>query len=507
VSFSDAKWELLILDVVHSFYLKLLQESLQGEVPMPRNLELGTLNLPGREPEEVADLMRQWLKLLDMAITPAMLRENLKDDSELDLAEALLRYYARKLSHTDFDRDKTDFVSTFIYKHPRVPGQWDRKGVSMDGVAPLPPYEIALMEILDDAELPDLTPDESRKLEEFEFMREELEHLESFDKLIDSGLMLKARHLKHDFGPGFYHPHALATIAPYNELLGRRFNELFESATKQIRNYADEMEKRGASLSHRIDDEFTLQHLKQLEEQKMLLAEYGRAQEYFRYVARLKRAVDAKTAPARSVPAAFAPVAKAPEPAPSPVMAAPRAPAAPAETVPMSADVGVMKGAAAQEDSRIRSVEDSIRAWVRAADQRYREVVPMKFGNFVLFAHEADAFSADYIHEKSFRGDNARAFMRMLAIIARMAAEIEELKQRQNSNHLWRPHAQNLLLLLEAAKAATEEAKRVMRVAADRGLVEKVNAFNQTFEKLSAKVEQVQYTLAMVGVKPEPALV
>jgi len=37
--------------------------------------------------------------------------------------------------------------------------------------------------------------------------------------------------------------------------------------------------------------------------------------------------------------------------------------------------------------------------------------------------------------------------------------------------------------------------------------VEKVNAFNQTFEKLSAKIEQVHYTLAMVGVKPEPALI
>jgi hypothetical protein len=499
VSFSDAKWELLILDVVHSFYLKLLQQSLQGEVPIPRDLEPGTLNLPGREPEEVADRMRQWLKLLDMAITPAMLREHLKEDSELDLAEALLRYYARKLSHTDFDRDKTDFVSTFIYRHPRVAGQWDKRGVSMDGVAPLPPYEIALMEILDDAELPDLTPDESRKIEEFEYMREELEHLEDFDKLIESGLMLKARRIKHDFGPGFYHPHALATIAPYNDLLGRRFNELFDSATKHIRGYAEEMEKRGASLSYRVSDDITLQDLKQIEDQKMLQAEYGRAQEHFRQVARLKRAVDAKTSLAKPAPSAYAATVKAPEP-PKPVT---HTPAMAVETIPMSTDVAALKGPATQEDTRIRSVQDSIRAWVRAADQRYREVVPMKFGNFVLLTHEADAFCADYIHEKSFRGDNARAFMRLLAVMARMAAEIEELKQRQNSNHLWRPHAQNLLLLMDAAKVATEEAKRVMRVAADRGLLEKVNAFNQTLEKMSGKIEQVQYTLMTVGVTPE----
>ena len=506
MSFSDAKWELLILEIVHSFYLKLLQEALQGEVPVPKGLESGTLHLPGREPEEVADLMRQWLKLLDMAITPAMLREHLKDDSDLDLAEALLRYYARKLSHTDFDRDKTDFVSTFIYKHPRVPGQWDKKGVSMDGVAPTPPYEIALMEILDDAELPDLTPEESRNLEEFEFMREELEQIEQFDKLIDSGLMLKARRLKHDFGPGFYHPHALATIAPYNNLLGRRFGELFDRATTQIRSYAEEMDKRGASLSHRINDEFTLQNLKQLEEEKILLTEYGRAQDYFRHVARMKRAVDGKTSPAKPMSPTYAPIPAPPIPAPEPKPASP-VPASRAESVPMSGDVGGMRAAATQEDSRLRSVEDSIRAWVRAADQRYREVVPMKFGNFVLLAHEADAFSADYIQEKSFRGDNVRALMRLLAIMARMSAEIEELKQRQSSNHLWRPHAQNLLSLLDAAKAATEEARRVMRLAADRGLVDKVNAFNQTLEKLSGKIEQVHYSLAMVGVKPELATV
>ncbi|HEX8926258.1 MAG TPA: hypothetical protein VF786_10725, partial [Terriglobales bacterium] len=257
-------------------------------------------------------------------------------------------------------------------------------------------------------------------------------------------------------------------------------------------------------LSHRVSDDFTLQHLKQIEEQKMLLAEYGRAQEYFRHVARLKRAVEAKTSAAKSAPPAYAAPVKVPEPAsPTP----PPIAASTVETVPMSTDIAAMKGAATQEDSRIRSVEDSIRAWVRAADQRYREVVPMKFGNFVMLTHEADAFSADYIHEKSFRGDNARAFTRLLAIMARMAAEIEELKQRQNSNHLWRPHAQNLQLLLEAARVATDEAKRVMRVAADRGLLEKVNAFNHSLEKMSGKIEQVQYTLAMVGVKLEAATV
>ena len=52
----------------------------------------------------------------------------------------------------------------------------------MDGVAPVPPFEIALMEILDDADLPELTPEESRILDEFEFLGEEVEHIDHFDQ-------------------------------------------------------------------------------------------------------------------------------------------------------------------------------------------------------------------------------------------------------------------------------------------------------------------------------------
>ena len=92
-----------------------------------------------------------------------------------------------------------------------------------------------------------------------------------------------------------------------------------------------------------------------------------------------------------------------------------------------------------QEEARIRSVEESIRGWVRAADERCRQIVPMKFGDFVLAPPEADAYCAEFHQEKSFRGDNARVLVRMVAVMARIQAESEELKQRQNSAHLSRP--------------------------------------------------------------------
>jgi hypothetical protein len=430
----DLNWELTILEIVQSFYLTLLRDFLQDEVTPPRGLEAESLRARDRNVAALLPAMRRWLKLLDMAITPEMLRLSLTATIDQDLAEALLRYYARKQSKNDFDRDKTDFVATFLYRYPRVPGQWEQRGLSMDGVAPSPPFEIALMEILDDAELPELTRDESRMLDEFEFLGEEVDHLQHFDRLMDSGLMQKARHIKHTFGPAFYHPHALAAIAPYNDRFGRRFAELFASAAAHIKSYAEDIQQRGGSLSSRVEGEITVQHLAQLEEQTILGTEYSRAQDHFRRVSKLKKAVDSKSNPRTHAPAMMPPTSAAPSPTHKSVQPAPQLPT-------------FGNPAQLQEETRIRSVEESIRGWVRAADEGCRHIVPMKFGHFVLSPSEADAYCAEFHQEKSFRGDNARTLVRMVAVMARIQAETEELKQRQNSTHLWRPHADALVLL------------------------------------------------------------
>jgi hypothetical protein len=497
----DLNWELTILEIVQGFYLNLLQEVLQDEVTPPRGLEAAALSARDRDASVQLPAMRRWLKLLDMAITPEMLRLSLTTNVDQDLAESLFRYYARKQSKSDVDLDKTDFVATFLYRNPRVPGQWTKTGLSMDGVAPVPPFEIALLEILDDAELPELTPEESRMLDEFEYLGEEAENIQQFDRLMDSGLIPKARRIKHSFGPAFYHPHALAVIAPYNDRFGQRFAELFTAAATQVKSYAADIQQRGGSLSSRVDGDITVQHLTQIEEKTILGIEYRRAQEHFHRVSRLKKAVDSRilsrALDAASIPAAIPPLAPVtPTPASAP----------PAATVPASQPLAqplhAAHSAQGQEDSRIRSVEASIRGWVRAADARCRNIVPMKFGNFVLAPPEADAYCADFAEEKSFRGDNARALVRMVAVMARLQAEIEEFKQRQNSTHLWRPHADALMLLEEAATQAIQGASAVLQVANQRGLVEKSKMLTTTIDRLRNRVEQAHEALALAGIKP-----
>src|SRR5205823_13923120 len=137
--------------------------------------------------------MRRWLRLLDLAITPAMLRRALTPDTDAEIAEALLRYLARKKDSSDFNRDKTDLVATFLYRHPRVPGQWDRRGYGLDGSLPLSPFEIALIEILADTDVPSLPEEHVQELRRIGALQQEAEMFTDFNALLESGMIERVR--------------------------------------------------------------------------------------------------------------------------------------------------------------------------------------------------------------------------------------------------------------------------------------------------------------------------
>ena len=157
------------------------------------------------------------------------------------------------------------------------------------------------------------------------------------------------------------------------------------------------------------------------------------------------------------------------------------------------------------EEGKLRSVEDSIRVFVRAADPKFRPVVPMRFFNLTLTPFEADACGADYWdEEKGFRGEYARALSRVVALVARMSTELEELRQRQNSSHLWKPHASSLKFLLDASTAAFDQANSVLALAGQRGLNEKVNAMSASLQKLRSRMDQAEQMLAELASRNQP---
>src|SRR5437588_3704734 len=228
-----------------------------------------------------------------MAITPAMLRQALTPDTDSEVAEALLRYFVRRREPSDVNRDKTDLIATFLYRHPRVPGQWEQSGYGLDGALPLSPFEIALIEILADADVPSLPEEHVQLLRRFDPLREEISRFREFNALMDSGVISRVRELKQWLDSSFYHPGVLATVAAYNAAFGAKFDELFGKALGEIKQFGQALEEMGGSILSTVDGvEVTVEHVAAIEQKEMLKADYGNALEKFRRVSKLKKELD-----------------------------------------------------------------------------------------------------------------------------------------------------------------------------------------------------------------------
>jgi hypothetical protein len=466
----DPKWELAILATVQGFYEKLLQDSIGGEVPVPAGLEAISLQEGEGEVRATLDRMRRWLLLLDQAITPAMLRRAFTSDTDPEIAEAVLRYFTRKKDTSDVNRDKTDLVATFLYRHPRVPGQWERRGFGLDGSLPLSPFEIALIEILADTDVPSLSEEHVQLLRRFDPIQEEAQNCCDLNSLLDSEIITKVRELKQALDSSFYHPGVLATIAPYNAAFGRKFDEFFRAAAAEIREFATALQEQGGSILGNVEGvDVTVEHVAALEESELLKIDYNTALEKFRRVSKLKQALERRP-PIRGMTY----VASVPTPATAMKGRPPVTNTPPARPQPLAVNVQAMRSAVtpqqiSTEETKVRQVEESIRVFVRVADPKFRQVVPMRFFNLTLTPAEAEACSADYLEEKSPRGRVARALLRIVAVVARMTTELEELKRAENSPSLWKLHADSLVSLLEVAATLSETASRVSAEAGELG--------------------------------------
>lgn len=489
----DPKWELAILASVQSFYEKLLQVPLEGEVPVPYGLDAHSIQQANGDITETLSLMHRWLRMLDMSITPAMLRRALTPDSDPEAAEAMLRYFARRKDMTDVNRDKTDFVATFLYRHPRVPGQWDRSGYGLDGSLPLSPFEIALLEIMADTEVPSLPEEHVQLLRRFTLLQEEAEKFQDLNALLESGIIQRVRELKQCFDLSFYHPGVLATIAPYNAAFGKKFDDLFHSAAFEIRNYAQALQEQGGSILGNVDGvDVTIEHVAALEDAELLSVDYGTSMEKFRRVSRLKKALDRRP-PIRRVsrPTPQPKPARAPKPAPPPP---PSRPVLDAQAI----RAAVTPQQISNEGAKLLKVEESIRIFVRVADPKFRQIVPMRFFNLMLTPAEAEAYCADYIGEKSLRAGVARVLLRLVAVVARMTTEMEELKRCENSLSLWKLHADSLLVLLEVARAVNDSAARVLSFANHQGEKKMGASIQASMQKLRECSEGVIKTLTSI---------
>ena len=102
-------------------------------------------------------------------------------------------------------------------------------------------------------------------------------------------------------------------------------------------------------------------------------------------------------------------------------------------------------------------MEESIRVFVRVANPKFRQIVPMRYFNLMLSPGEVDAYTADYLEETGLRADAARILLRMVTLNARITTEIEELKRSRNSRSVWKLHADSLVVLVDMTQRFAEE--------------------------------------------------
>lgn len=494
----DLKFELAILATVQGFYQKLLRDQLGGDVPVPSGLDEHALRHTEGDLPETLSRMYRWLHVLDMAITPAMLRQALTPETDSEVAEALLRYFVRRREPSEINRDKTDLISTFLYRHPRVQGQWQQQGYGLDGALPLSPFEIALIEILADTDVPQLPEEHVQLLRNFDPLREEIVRYRDFNALMDSGIVSRVRELKRWLDSSFYHPGVLATVAAHNSAFGARFDELFTKALGEIKQFAQALDDMGGSILSTVDGvEVTVEHVAAIERQDMLTADYGNALEKFRRVSKLKKELDRRPPIRKSL---LAPAAGSGLPTARGAAAAAKPARVAAAKAPVPAQAFHPPAVTAQqislEEGKLRRVEESIRVFVRVADPKYRQIVPMRFFNLTLTLAEADAYNASFLEEKSLRADIARSLIRLVSCVARINTELEELKRSQSMSSLWKLHADGLVVLLEIAGTTAEDAEGVAKLAENSDSAVSAKAIRETQQKLRSRCDLIVKALA-----------
>jgi hypothetical protein len=496
----DLRFELAILATVQGFYQKLMRDALGGDVPIPRGLDEDALRHSERELPNTLTRMYRWLHLLDMAITPAMLRQALTPDTDSEVAEALLRYFVRRREPSDVNRDKTDLIATFLYRHPRVPGQWEQSGYGLDGALPLSPFEIALIEILADTDVPSLPEEHVQLLRRFDPFLEEVARFRDFNALIDSSMIGRVRELKQWLDSSFYHPGVLATVAAYNTAFGKKFDELFVKALTEIKTFGQALEEMGGTILTTVDGvEVTVEHVAAIEEKQLLQADYSSTFEKFRRVSKLKKELDRRPPIRRSLLTPSAQNSRSAGSAAAAAKAAKAVAAKPAAEIPVFQPPAITAQQLSAEESKLRRVEESIRVFVRVADPKYRQVVPMRFFNLTLTTPEADAYNAGFLEEKSLRADVARTLIRMVSISARISTELEELKRSQKMSSLWKLHADSVVVLLDMASTSTEDAGSIAKTAEQSGAGAAARTIHESVQKLRNQSDLAVKTLANVS--------
>jgi hypothetical protein len=80
-----------------------------------------------------------------------------------------------------------------------------------------------------------------------------------------------------------------------------------------------------------------------------------------------------------------------------------------------------------------------------------------------------------------------------------VSTELEELKRSQNMSSLWKLHADSVVVLLDMASSATEEAGSVAKTAKQGDAADSAKAIQESVQRLRDRADLAVKALAHTG--------
>ncbi len=439
---------------LYGLFSAILQEEVGGTLPLPAEVR-AFIEGDSQAPDHMEQAQR-WLALLDLCLTPPLFRTGVeKRNPDEQTVRAAIRYFMTKEKHTESDRDRLDWLLTWVFRKDEAGG----------GVTMFSAIRQRIAGWMQGIRFERLSGGAQELLGEVAVAIEEAGELKDFDQLGSSRLIQRGREMKENLKEEFFHPDALPAIVNYNLVFGRRFDELFAEAARHASEAVTAIRQK----------------------------DYHTTGGVFR---KLSEAVRRKRTTAAATAAAGA--------------GAGNGAAAPANGGPDGTD---LSGAGltgdnikklrslgidiASHEVELKKTINGICAFVKSAGRTVR-TIPLPHGSLVVSESESSAFSTEFPPtEKSFRAEYARGIQNAVACMARIQDQMFLFfESRGTSEHRWKAYHDALLYLMYYANG---EADRLARLAADtqaRGLKDKAAILASTVEKLRGVVQQVSGVLA-----------
>jgi hypothetical protein len=422
---------------IHSIYQTLLEAELKHGFPVPELVQdLLDPKKPSNASQPIARSAEEWLELMDMAVTPHMMRSYFNERGAQDSGlRVLIRFIVNKKSHTQDDRDKVDWLATHLFKlreeQKRRPTSWPKTDV---------------MEILDGFDFPMLSRYAEDLLMEMPALLDEVKYFENFSQITDSRIIQRARDLKNQFGEEFFHPDVLAAVVNYNLFFGNKFHALMQDTMRQVHEFAQTGEGRAPSTAEIMESDYrlTADALRQL-------SEIGR------------REVVAGAGGAGNL----ASQEITPE----------------QQLKQLGVDVE-------QEVLYLRNRTEELT--MRLRSNLNMTSVPNSFAPLMLSEWEAAAFRTLFPEsEQSYRADFARGLCRAITLIYRIYEEIPQYLEKKGTEYLWKRHYDSLVYLLYEGRNQKEVLNQLGSASEKRGLPEKTRQLQSTAQKLDTALAKV----------------